>query len=87
MSSSYLNISEKRSSQNYLPLAITTAVKEYVTIELGLSARVQELKCKKVTNIKYTVKFNITEPSVPVKISGISRLPICQKILNILDFI
>jgi hypothetical protein len=27
----------------------------------------------------YTVKFDISEPSVLVKISGISRFPICQK--------
>lgn len=35
----------------------------------------------------YTVKFDITEPSVPVKISGISRLLIYQKNFDIPDFI
>ncbi|EXX56976.1 hypothetical protein RirG_211430 [Rhizophagus irregularis DAOM 197198w] len=43
-------------SQNYLPPAITAAVKEYATIELGLGASAQELKHKEVTNIKYKVR-------------------------------
>ncbi|CAG8757148.1 7093_t:CDS:2, partial [Rhizophagus irregularis] len=47
---------EKEAVKNYLPLAITAAIKEYVTIELDLGASAQELKCKEVTNIKYKVR-------------------------------
>ncbi|CAB5211510.1 unnamed protein product [Rhizophagus irregularis] len=47
---------EKEAVKNYLPLAITVAIKEYVTIELDLGASAQELKCKEVTNIKYKVR-------------------------------
>ncbi|PKY34821.1 hypothetical protein RhiirB3_476066 [Rhizophagus irregularis] len=47
---------EKEAVKNYLPLAITAAVKEYATIELGLGASAQELKRKEVTNIKYKVR-------------------------------
>ncbi|CAB4408463.1 unnamed protein product, partial [Rhizophagus irregularis] len=46
---------EKEAVKNYLPLAITATVKEYAMIELDLSASVQELKRKEVTNIKYKV--------------------------------
>jgi hypothetical protein len=47
---------EKEAVKNYLPPAITATIKEYATIKLGLSASAQELKCKKVTNIKYKVR-------------------------------
>jgi hypothetical protein len=47
---------EKEAVKNYLPPAITAAIKEYATIELGLGASAQELKCKEVTNIKYKVR-------------------------------
>jgi hypothetical protein len=47
---------EKKVVKNYLPLAITAAVKEYATIELGLGASAQELKHKEVINIKYKVR-------------------------------
>jgi hypothetical protein len=46
---------EKKAVKNYLPSAITAAVKEYATIELDLGASAQELKHKEVTNIKYKV--------------------------------
>ncbi|RGB27630.1 hypothetical protein C1646_768859 [Rhizophagus diaphanus] len=46
---------EKEAVKNYLPPAITATIKEYATIELGLGASAQELKCKEVTNIKYKV--------------------------------
>ena len=41
--------------KNYLPLVITSAIKEYATNELGLSASVQELKWKEVANIQYKI--------------------------------
>ncbi|RGB40549.1 hypothetical protein C1646_753125 [Rhizophagus diaphanus] len=47
---------KKEAVKNYLPLAITATIKEYATIELGLDASAQELKRKKVTNIKYKVR-------------------------------
>jgi hypothetical protein len=47
---------EKEAVKNYLPPAITAAVKEYAMIELGLGASAQELKRKEVTNIKYKVR-------------------------------
>ncbi|RIA89649.1 hypothetical protein C1645_738467 [Glomus cerebriforme] len=47
---------EKEAIKNYLPLAITAAVKEYAMIELGLGASAQELKRKEVMNIKYKVR-------------------------------
>src|SRR4051812_15205565 len=55
MFSSCLNFSGKRSEKNYLPPAITSAVKEYA-IKLGLSANVHELNCKEVANVKYKVR-------------------------------
>ncbi|RGB33659.1 hypothetical protein C1646_761498 [Rhizophagus diaphanus] len=46
---------EKISSKKLFPPAITATVKEYAIIELDLGASAQELKRKKVTNIKYKV--------------------------------
>ncbi|CAB4390823.1 unnamed protein product [Rhizophagus irregularis] len=43
-------------AKNYSPLAITSAVKEYATLELNLGECARELKRKKVTNIKYKVR-------------------------------
>ena len=43
---------EKEAVKNYSPPAITSAVKEYATTELGLG---QELKRKEVANIQYKV--------------------------------
>ncbi|EXX71680.1 hypothetical protein RirG_076300 [Rhizophagus irregularis DAOM 197198w] len=42
-------------AKNYPPPAITSAVKEYVTLELDLGECVRELKRKEVTNIKYKI--------------------------------
>jgi len=47
---------EKEAVKNYLPPAITSAVKEYATTTLGLGASVNELKRKEVANIKYKVR-------------------------------
>ncbi|RIA97222.1 hypothetical protein C1645_814294 [Glomus cerebriforme] len=41
--------------KNYLPPTITSAVKEYVMLELGLGELTCELKRKEVANIKYKV--------------------------------
>ncbi|CAG8667206.1 30164_t:CDS:2, partial [Gigaspora margarita] len=41
--------------KNYSPPAITVAIKEYATIELGLGSSAHELKQKEVANIKYKV--------------------------------
>jgi hypothetical protein len=46
---------EIEAAKNYSPLAITSAVKEYVTLELDLGKCVHELKRKEVTNIKYKI--------------------------------
>jgi len=46
---------EKESVKNYTPLAITVAIKEYVTTELGLSLNVCDLRRKEVVNIKYKI--------------------------------
>ena len=43
---------EKEAVKNYSPPAITSAIREYATIELDLSASVNELKRKEVANIK-----------------------------------
>ncbi|RIA79270.1 hypothetical protein C1645_841115 [Glomus cerebriforme] len=43
-------------AKNYLPLTITSAVKEYTTLELGLDEPACKLKCKEVVNIKYKVR-------------------------------
>ena len=47
---------EKEAVKNYSPPAITSAVREYATIELGLGASVNELKRKEVANIKYKIR-------------------------------
>src|SRR5436190_2582716 len=47
---------EKEAAKNYSPPAITSAVKEYATNELGLGASVQELKRKEVANIQYKIR-------------------------------
>jgi len=47
---------EKEAIKNYSPLAITSAIRKYATIELGLSASVNELKRKEVANIKYKIR-------------------------------
>ena len=47
---------EIEAAKNYSPPAITSAVKEYATLELGLGECVRELKCKEVTNIKYKIR-------------------------------
>src|SRR3954468_19337231 len=46
---------EKEAVKNYSPPAITSAIREYATIELSLSASVNELKRKEVANIKYKI--------------------------------
>lgn len=46
---------EKEAVKNYAPPAITSAIKEYATKELGLGASVKELKRKEVANIKSKV--------------------------------
>ncbi|CAG8853906.1 35324_t:CDS:2, partial [Gigaspora margarita] len=47
---------EQEAVKNYSPPAITVAVKEYATIELGLGSSARELKRKEVTNIKHKVR-------------------------------
>jgi hypothetical protein len=42
--------------KNYSPPAITSAVKEYATLKLGLGECAYELKRKEVANIKYKVR-------------------------------
>ncbi|CAB4399714.1 unnamed protein product, partial [Rhizophagus irregularis] len=44
---------EVEAAKNYSPSAITSAVKEYATLELNLGECARELKRKEVTNIKY----------------------------------
>lgn len=43
-------------TKNYSALTITSAVKEYATLELGLGEPARELKHKEVANIKYKVR-------------------------------
>ena len=50
------NLVENEAVKNYSPPAITSAVKEYATIKLGLGASVNELKQKEVANIKYKIR-------------------------------
>ncbi|CAB4375049.1 unnamed protein product [Rhizophagus irregularis] len=47
---------EVEAAKNYSPLAITSAVKEYATLELNFGECARELKRKEVTNIKYKVR-------------------------------
>ncbi|GBB97743.1 hypothetical protein RclHR1_30590002 [Rhizophagus clarus] len=46
---------EIEADKNYSPPAITSAIKEYATLELGLGECARELRCKEVANIKYKV--------------------------------
>ncbi|CAB4482612.1 unnamed protein product [Rhizophagus irregularis] len=46
---------EIEAAKNYPPPAITSAIKEYVTLELDLGECTRELKRKEVTNIKYKI--------------------------------
>ncbi|CAB5178440.1 unnamed protein product [Rhizophagus irregularis] len=46
---------EIEAAKNYPPPAITSAVKEYATLELDLGECARELKRKEVTNIKYKI--------------------------------
>ncbi|CAB4473317.1 unnamed protein product [Rhizophagus irregularis] len=43
-------------AKNYPPPAITSAVKEYATLELDLGKCTRKLKRKKVMNIKYKIR-------------------------------
>lgn len=47
---------ETEAVKNYSPPAITSAVKEYATLKLGLGECVRELNRKEVTNIKYKIR-------------------------------
>src|SRR3954468_15951546 len=47
---------KKEAVKNYSPPAITSAIREYATIELGLSTSINELKRKEVANIKYKIR-------------------------------
>ncbi|RIA93502.1 hypothetical protein C1645_819249 [Glomus cerebriforme] len=47
---------EIEAAKNYSPLTITSVVKEYATLELGLGEPMCELKRKEVANIKYKVR-------------------------------
>ncbi|PKY55726.1 hypothetical protein RhiirA4_505149 [Rhizophagus irregularis] len=47
---------EIEAAKNYSPPAITSAVKEYATLELGLGECARELKRKEVANIKYKIR-------------------------------
>ena len=47
---------EIEAAKNYSPPAITSAVKEYATLELSLGECARELKRKEVVNIKYKVR-------------------------------
>ncbi|CAG8837198.1 21276_t:CDS:2, partial [Racocetra persica] len=46
---------EEEVTKNYLPPAITSAVKDYMTRILNLSSSIKKLKHAEVTNIKYKV--------------------------------
>jgi MULE transposase domain len=50
------NLVEIEAAKNYSPPAITSAIKEYATLELGLGECARELKRKEVINIKYKVR-------------------------------
>ncbi len=50
------NLVEIEAVKNYSPPVITSAVKEYATLKLGLGECAHELKCKEVANIKYKVR-------------------------------
>ena len=50
------NLVEIEAAKNYSPPAITSAIKKYATLELGLGKCARELKRKEVTNIKYKVR-------------------------------
>ncbi|POG70593.1 hypothetical protein GLOIN_2v1775727 [Rhizophagus irregularis DAOM 181602=DAOM 197198] len=47
---------EIEAAKNYPPPAITSAVKEYATLELDFGECARELKRKEVTNIKYKIR-------------------------------
>ncbi|GBB86118.1 hypothetical protein RclHR1_12580006 [Rhizophagus clarus] len=51
-------------AKNYLPLAITSAIKEYATLELGLGEYARELRHKEVANIKYK-EYRVKSYRVP----------------------
>ncbi|GBC53110.2 hypothetical protein GLOIN_2v1789307 [Rhizophagus irregularis DAOM 181602=DAOM 197198] len=60
--------------KNYSAPTITSAVKEYATLELGLSEPARELKRKEVANIKYKVRgpaetYLIGNPNLKLDIS------------------
>ena len=47
---------ERKAVKNYPSPAITSAIKEYATMDLGLGESVKELRYKEVANIKYKVR-------------------------------
>ncbi|GBB88725.1 hypothetical protein RclHR1_01530013 [Rhizophagus clarus] len=50
------NLVEIEAAKNYSPSAITSAIKKYVTLELGLGECMCKLRRKEVANIKYKVR-------------------------------
>ncbi|RHZ57021.1 hypothetical protein Glove_395g66 [Diversispora epigaea] len=53
------NLVEQEAIKNYRPPAILSAVKEYVTEKMDLSASVKELRTKEVVNIKYKIRGSL----------------------------
>ncbi|CAB5203126.1 unnamed protein product [Rhizophagus irregularis] len=65
---------EIEAAKNYSAPTITSAVKEYATLELGLDEPARELKRKEVANIKYKVRgpaetYLIGNPNLKLDIS------------------
>ncbi|CAG8709186.1 12873_t:CDS:2, partial [Cetraspora pellucida] len=55
---------EREAVKNYPSPAITSAIKEYATVNLGLSESIKELRCKEVANIKYKVRGSQNAPLI-----------------------
>ncbi|CAG8502496.1 6013_t:CDS:2, partial [Scutellospora calospora] len=55
---------EREAVKNYLSPAITSAIKEYATVNLGLGKSIKELRCKEVANIKYKVRESQNAPLI-----------------------
>ncbi|CAB4381504.1 unnamed protein product [Rhizophagus irregularis] len=71
---------EIEAAKNYPPSAITSAVKEYIMLELDLDECTRELKHKEVTNIKYKIHG-------PTKTRFIGNLNLKSDILESVSFL
>ncbi|CAG8657282.1 10345_t:CDS:2 [Rhizophagus irregularis] len=65
---------EIEAAKNYPPPAITSAVKEYATLELDFGECARELKRKEVTNIKYKIRGPTETRTVFVHLEQLKKL-------------